>query len=70
MIGRSFFYRVLKAVQAADTALDEHLEELRQIELIRELQTTPELEYIFHHAIAQEVTYENLLLQRRRELHA
>jgi class 3 adenylate cyclase/tetratricopeptide (TPR) repeat protein len=70
VIGRSFFYRVLKAVQAADEALDEHLEELRQIELIRELQTTPELEYIFRHAIAQEVTYENLLLQRRRELHA
>ncbi|HEX9616545.1 MAG TPA: adenylate/guanylate cyclase domain-containing protein, partial [Anaerolineales bacterium] len=70
VIGRSFFYRVLKAIQAAGEALDQHLEELRQVELIRELQSTPELEYIFRHAIAQEVTYENLLLQRRRELHS
>lgn len=70
VIGRSFLYRVLKAVQVAGEVIDRHLEELRQIELIRELQSTPELEYIFRHAIAQEVTYENLLLQRRRELHA
>jgi tetratricopeptide (TPR) repeat protein len=30
----------------------------------------PELEYIFRHALAQEATYESILLQKRRELHA
>jgi len=28
------------------------------------------LEYIFKHALAQEATYESILLQKRRELHA
>ena len=60
---------MLKAVEEADEALDEHLQRLSEIEMIREFRSAPELEYIFRHAIAQEVTYENLLLQRRRELH-
>jgi predicted ATPase len=30
----------------------------------------PELEYLFKHVLAQETTYESILLQRRRELHA
>jgi tetratricopeptide (TPR) repeat protein len=30
----------------------------------------PELEYIFKHALAQETTYESILLGKRRELHA
>lgn len=29
----------------------------------------PEAEYMFKHVITQEVTYETLLLQKRRELH-
>jgi predicted ATPase len=29
----------------------------------------PELEYIFKHALAQEVAYESLLKQRRKEIH-
>ena len=48
----------------------EHLDELQAVELIREKQAAPELEYIFKHALAQEATYESILLQKRRELHA
>ena len=69
VIGRSFLYRILREVDAADGALDEHLTQLQQVELIREKQDTPELEYIFKHALAQEATYESILLQKRRELH-
>ena len=69
VIGRNFLYRILREVNTADSALDEHLSQLQQVELIREKQITPELEYIFKHALAQEATYESVLIQKRRELH-
>jgi len=70
VIGRSFFYRVLRAVAEADRQLDQHLAELQEIQFIREKQRMPELEYIFKHSLAQEATYESILLQKRREMHA
>jgi class 3 adenylate cyclase/tetratricopeptide (TPR) repeat protein len=70
VIGRSFLYRVLKAIAEAGQRLDDDLTELQQSELIREKQHLPELEYMFKHALAQEATYESILLQKRRELHA
>src|SRR5204862_5189375 len=70
VIGRTFMYRVLSAITEADLRLDEHLAELQQVELIREKQLEPELEYMFKHALAQEATYESILLATRRELHA
>ncbi len=70
VIGRSFLYRVLCAVAEADRGLDHYLAELQAVEFIREKQHVPELEYIFKHALAQEATYESILLQKRRELHA
>ncbi len=69
VIGRNFLYRILRDVDMADSALDEHLLQLQQVELIREKELAPELEYIFKHALAQEATYESILLQKRRELH-
>ncbi len=70
VVGRSFLYRVLRAVAEAGRDLDEHLAELQAIELIREKQRIPELEYSFKHALAQAAIYESILLQKRRELHA
>ncbi len=69
VIGRSFFYRVLKAVCEDKEGLDMHLEKLQQLELIREKSPFPEIEYTFKHTLTQEVTYESILLKRRRELH-
>ena len=69
VIGRIFFHRVLQGVAEADRELDRHLAELQNLELVREKSRTPELEYIFKHALVQEATYESILLQRRRELH-
>ena len=43
---------------------------MQELEFIRLKQLTPELEYIFKHALAQEATYEGILLERRRALHA
>ncbi len=70
VIGRSFLYRVLREIAESGQQLDEHLSELLHIELIQEKQRTPELEYLFNHALVQEATYESILLQKRRELHA
>ncbi|MBC8253645.1 MAG: AAA family ATPase, partial [Ardenticatenia bacterium] len=69
VIGRSFLYRVLRALAEADRELDHRLDELQQVELIRERSRIPELEYIFKHVLTQEATYASILLQRRRELH-
>src|SRR5690606_26820642 len=46
------------------------LNQLEDIELISQKQKMPELEYIFKHSLVQELTYESILLQKRRELHA
>jgi class 3 adenylate cyclase len=70
VIGRSFLYRVLRAVEDVGLQLDAHLRELQAIELIWEKRRLPELEYMFRHVLAQEATYESILLQERRALHA
>jgi class 3 adenylate cyclase/tetratricopeptide (TPR) repeat protein len=69
VIGRAFLYRLLKEVTDAVKELDRHLDTLTATELIREKQKTPELEYIFKHALVQESTYESILLKKRHELH-
>ncbi|MBI3960647.1 MAG: AAA family ATPase, partial [Chloroflexi bacterium] len=69
VIGRSFLYRILQAVAHSGAQIEAQLDKLLAVELIRERQRLPELEYAFKHALAQQTTYENILLQRRRELH-
>jgi hypothetical protein len=69
VIGRSFFYRVLKAVTDLDAALDDDLSKLRRAELIDEKQLAPELEYVFKHPLIQQATYDSILEDRRRGLH-
>ncbi|MGE5221071.1 MAG: ATP-binding protein [Omnitrophica WOR_2 bacterium] len=69
VVGRSFLYRVLRAIAEVGERLDEELVKLQTSELIQEKQRLPELEYLFKHALAQEATYESILLLKRRELH-
>lgn len=70
VIGRSFLYGVLRAVAGAGGRLDEHLTELQTIQFIQEIERTAEPAYIFKHALAHEVIYESILLDKRRQLHA
>lgn len=70
VIGRSFLYRILNAMNVETARLDQHLNQLEDMELISQKQKMPELEYIFKHSLVQELTYESILLQKRRELHA
>ncbi|HET6782084.1 MAG TPA: tetratricopeptide repeat protein, partial [bacterium] len=69
VIGRNFFYRVLRAIAEAGAELDRYLLDLEQLEFIKERRRDPELEYAFKHALTQEATYETILLRVRRELH-
>jgi tetratricopeptide (TPR) repeat protein len=49
--------------------LKSHLLNLQGLEFIYEKRLFPELEYIFKHALTQEVAYNSLLLKRRKEIH-
>jgi tetratricopeptide (TPR) repeat protein len=70
VIGRSFYYKVLKRVIDATIEVDRELQKLLGIDLIREAARHPELEFQFRHALTQEAAYSSILLRRRREYHS
>ncbi len=69
VIGREFAYRILENVTSVRARLKTFLVNLQELEFIYEKCIFPELEYIFKHALTQEVAYSSLLLKRRKELH-
>ncbi len=70
VIGRSFLYRVLRAICHPNDDLDSRLDRLQETNIIVEKQRHPEPEYLFRHALAQEVLYGSILVRARKELHA
>ena len=69
VIGRDFAYKILGSILEFGDELRTHLTNLVGIEILYEKALYPELEYIFKHALIQEVAYETLLKQRRKEIH-
>jgi len=69
VIGREFAFRILQAIMEMKEELKSHLLNLQGLEFIYEKRLFPELEYIFKHALIQEVAYNSLLLKRRKEIH-
>jgi class 3 adenylate cyclase/pimeloyl-ACP methyl ester carboxylesterase len=69
VIGREFTARLVERVASLERDVRQALGELRTVELIYEKARSPELEYMFKHALTHDVAYETLLRQRRRELH-
>ncbi len=69
VIGRDFAYRILQSTTGMHDELKAYLLNLQVLEFIYEKCLFPELEYIFKHALIQEVTYYSLLTARRKELH-
>jgi len=69
VIGRSFFYRIIKEVAKFSKDIDSQLLNLKELQLIRERKREGEVEYLFKHALAQEVAYESILHRKRRRLH-
>ena len=69
VIGREFTRRILEQISTFKEQLSQSLENLKVLELIQQIRVVPEMEYMFKHVITQEVTYETLLHQQRKELH-
>jgi class 3 adenylate cyclase/tetratricopeptide (TPR) repeat protein len=69
VIGRDFAYRILQTITGMREELKSYLLNLQGLEFIYEKSLFPELEYVFRHALTQEVAYNSLLLKRRKEIH-
>jgi tetratricopeptide (TPR) repeat protein len=68
-MGREFAFKILNAITGMSEELKSSLLNLQGLEFISEKSLFPELEYIFKHALIQEVAYNSLLQKRRKEIH-
>jgi len=70
VIGKEFSLSLLRrVVDKPEDELHPLLSHLQTAEFIYEQPAFPEPEYVFKHALTQEVAYNSLLLERRRALH-
>ena len=69
VIGRSFYYKVLKLVSETASQLDRQLSTLQRVDLIREAARVPELEYMFGHELTRDAAYNSILRRRCRQFH-
>jgi class 3 adenylate cyclase/predicted ATPase len=70
VIGRESPRALIVTMSAtAETQLERMLAELRAAEFIYEQPLLADSEYIFKHALTQEVAYNSLLIERRKQLH-
>jgi len=69
VIGRHFFHKILLKTIPSIQGMDERLEYLKEIQIIRERERMGEVEYLFKHGLTQEATYQSILLNARKALH-
>jgi len=69
VIGRDFLYEILKRITELEERIDGELSNLERLDLIRARSLQPDLEYMFKHALTQEIVYNGLLKKQRREIH-
>jgi tetratricopeptide (TPR) repeat protein len=69
VVGRQFSRPVLERLSSAPTRLSAALDVLQSLDLIHQVRVVPEAVYAFKQLLTQEVAYETLLRERRRELH-
>ena len=70
VIGREFPLSLIRAVVAkSDDELNRLLNDLQLGEFIYEQPAVGDTEYIFKHALTQEVAYNSVLIERRKQLH-
>ena len=69
VMGRNFYYKVLEEATDTIEELDERLSYLSEVQLITETKKKEEIEYLFKHALAQQLTYDAMMKQSRIETH-
>ena len=70
VIGKEFSWSLLKqVVNQPEDQLQPLLSRLQTAEFIYEQPAFPDIEYVFKHALTQEVAYNSLLHERRKDLH-
>jgi len=70
IIGREFPLSLIRlALQQPEEELYRLLASLQRKEFLYEQPAFPEVEYIFKHALTQEVAYNSVLIERRKALH-
>ncbi|NIS71860.1 MAG: tetratricopeptide repeat protein [Proteobacteria bacterium] len=70
VVGREFSYDLIMRVTGlTEKVLLSQLSVLKDSELLYERGIYPQSTYLFKHALTQEVTYNSLLLKRRKEIH-
>ncbi|MFC1882957.1 AAA family ATPase, partial [Thermodesulfobacteriota bacterium] len=69
VIGRDFLYEILKRISELKERIDGELSQLERLDLIRTRSLQPDIEYMFKHALTQEIVYNGLLKKQRREIH-
>lgn len=69
VIGRAFLYDLLKRISVHPDDVDAGLYRLERAGLIKPRALYPELEFIFKHALIQEVSYGSLLRRERQRVH-
>lgn len=71
VVGREFLHRVMLSVSSEPEELDPGLARLSAADLVRPPAVDdPDLEYVFKHALTQEVAYAGLLVRDREAIHA
>ena len=69
VIGRAFLYDILKRISVHGNAVDAGLYKLERAGLIKPRALHPEMEFMFKHALIQEVSYGSLLRRERQRVH-
>ncbi len=69
VIGRSFYYEILSHITELEDSLWHHLSSLETLDLIKVRSYRPAVEYIFKHALTQEVVYNGLVKGKRKAIH-
>jgi tetratricopeptide (TPR) repeat protein len=69
VIGRTFYYEILSHITELEDSLWHHLSSLETLDLIKARNYRPAIEYIFKHALTQEVVYNGLVKGKRKAIH-
>jgi tetratricopeptide (TPR) repeat protein len=69
IIGRSFYHDIIRQISDITENMNECLGHLQSSDLIITHCLDPDIEYIFKHALTQEVVYNSVLLKERQQIH-